>query len=174
MRKMSKQWTVRLGALTLAAALCGTGAVLAAGDENDPLVTLSYLEQTAIPQVVERVERSTADKQRALEKALEEQIEQYRQQTVQGGGAQAGYVLVDLADGQVLHMEVGCEALLRVGGLQVSAADSPALIDLSSGGAVEPGAWLEKNHLYLSTIQGRSLVASGAVKVLVRGSYTVG
>ena len=38
-------------ALTL---LCSGAALAATGDKNDPLVTLSYLEQTALPGVVSR------------------------------------------------------------------------------------------------------------------------
>ena len=51
MKKWSKQWTIRAGALALATACLGAGVALAAGgDENDPLVTLSYLQQQALPQ----------------------------------------------------------------------------------------------------------------------------
>ena len=50
----------------------------------------------------------------------------------------------------------------------------PALIDLTSGGTVDSGASLTKNHLYMSTIEGRTLTASAnTVKLLVRGGYAV-
>ena len=64
--------------------------------------------------------------------------------------------------------------LLRVGSASVRADSSPALIDLSDGGTADSGAALEKNHLYMSTIEGRTLTAdAGTVKLLVRGGYTV-
>ena len=48
----------------LALALLCTGAALAAnGDKSDPLVTLSYLEQTALPGVVSQVETKAAQRQ---------------------------------------------------------------------------------------------------------------
>ena len=72
-----------------------------------------------------------------------------------------------------MSLEVGCEVLLRIGTATVQADSSPALIDLSAGGTVNKGASLEKNHLYMSTIAGRTLTASGDVKLLVRGSYSV-
>ena len=78
-----------------------------------------------------------------------------------------------MSDGQVMRLEVGCEVLLRVGGVTVQADSSPALIDLSSGGTVNSGAALTRNHLYLSTIEGRTLTASGTVKILVRGGYSI-
>ena len=48
MKKPDKRLYFRLGALALTAVLLGTGAALAAGDQSDPLVTLSYLNQTAL------------------------------------------------------------------------------------------------------------------------------
>lgn len=176
MKRMDKRWTIWLGALTLSAALLGSGAALAAGGgQNDPLVTLSYLNQTAIPQVVKQVEDKVAARQKELEQALADQINQYKQQGGQGGGAvNATYTLVTMSSGQVMSLDVGCEVLLRVGNAEVRADSSPALIDLSSGGTVNTGVSLTKNHLYMSTIEGRTITASAStVKLLVRGGYSV-
>lgn len=176
MKQNDGKWAVRAGALALTIACLGAGAALAAtGDKNDPLVSLSYLNQTAIPQVVEQVEANTARRQAELEQALGQQIDQYVIQGGQSGGsAGAGYTLVTMASGQTMTMEVGCEVLLRVGSAHVTSADEPALVDISAGGTVGSGTYLVKNHLYLSTIAGRTLTAEGAsVKLLVRGGYTV-
>ena len=79
-----------------------------------------------------------------------------------------------LSRGQVLRPDVGCELLLRVGTASVQAGGSPALIDLSSGGTINSGTSLTKNHLYMSTIEGRTVTATAAtVKILVRGGYAV-
>lgn len=178
MKKSNKQWTIRLGALALTALCLGTGAALAAGgDQSDPLVTLSYLNETAIPQVVKQVESSTATRQAELQQSFQSQINQYLLQAGQGGqggGSSAGYTLVTMTSGQVMHLDVGCEVLLRIGSATVQSSDSPALIDLTGGGTVGSGTSLTKNHLYMSTIEGRTLTATaGTVKVLVRGGYTV-
>ena len=174
MRHNGKKWMIRLGAGALAAGCLVMGAALAAGDQDDPLVTLSYLNQTAIPQIVEQVEDRTAQRQEELEESFRTQLSQYQQGGQGGGSASAGYTLVTLAQGQGMRLEVGCEVLLRVGSASVQADGSPALIDLSTGGTVNSGASLEKNHLYMSTIEGRTLSADTAtVKVLVRGGYTV-
>ena len=42
-----------------------------------------------------------------------------------------------------------------------------------SGGTLENGQALVKNHLYMATIAGRGFTAQDAVKVMVRGEYTV-
>lgn len=176
MKRLDKRWTIRLGALALAAALLGTGAALAAGgDQNDPLVTLSYLNQTAVPQIVKQVEDRTALKQKELEQTFTEQINLYRQTggSSSGTAGSASYTLVTMSSGQVMSLEVGCEVLLRVGAVTVKADSSPALVDLSAGGTVGNNASLTHNHLYMSTIAGRSLTASGTVKILVRGGYSV-
>lgn len=178
MKRPDKRWTIRLGALALSAVLLGTGAALAAGgDQSDPLVTLSYLNQTAIPQIVKQVEEKTAAKQKELEQKLAAQISQYIQQGGQGTGTPSGgsasYTLVSMSNGQTMSLGVGCELLPRIGTLTVKANTAPALIDLSTGGTVNSGAALTKNHLYMATITDRTLTASGDVKLLVRGSYSI-
>ncbi|NBI10076.1 hypothetical protein D1641_08590 [Colidextribacter sp. OB.20] len=178
MKKLDKRWTIRLGALGLSAALLGTVAALAAGGgQADPLVTLSYLNETALPQLVEQVEEKASQRQEELEQSFARQIELYKRETGQTGssgtGASAGYTLVTMSSGQTMSLQVGCEVLLRVGAASVQADGNPALIDLTSGGTINAGASLTKNHLYMSTIEGRTLTASGTVKLLVRGGYSV-
>lgn len=177
MRKLDKRWTIRLGSLALTAALLGTSAALASGGgQTDPLVTLSYLNQTAVPQIVQQVEAKTAARQTELEQEFSAKLQQYRQEAGQGvpSAGSASYALVTMSQGQTMTLEVGCEVLLRVGTATVKAGESPALIDLSSAGTIDSGAPLAKNHLYLSTIAGRAITASGGtVKVLVRGGYAL-
>ena len=174
MKKMSKQWTVRLGALTLAVACLGTVAAQAAGgDRDDPLVTLSYLNETALPQVVKQVEERSAVLQQELKEDFAQLLEQ-QPAGGQGGSSGASYTLVTLSSGQTMALEVGCEVLLRVGSATVHANTSPALIDISTGGEVGSGTSLTKNHLYMATIPDRTLTAgSGDVKLLVRGGYSI-
>ena len=149
MKKMDKRWTIRLSALALSAVLLGTVAALATGgDQTDPLITLRYLNQTAL------------------------------QQSGQGGGTTSGspasFTLVTLRSGQTMSLGVGCELLPRIGTVMVQSNTAPALIDLSAGGTVNSGTALTQNHLYMATIIDRTLTASGGeAKLLVRGSYTV-
>lgn len=178
MKKLDKRWTIRLGAAALSAVMLGTVAALAAGgDQADPLVTLSYLNQTAIPQIVKQVEEQTAAKQKELEEKLAAQVSQYLAQAGTGGGTSssgsASFTLVSLSGGQVMSLDVGCEILPRIGTVTVKANTSPALIDTSTGGTVNSGAALTANHLYMATIPDRTLTASGDVKLLVRGSYSI-
>jgi len=92
-------------------------------------------------------------------------------------GSAAGsdtYVLVTLSAGQTMALDVGCELMLRVGTATVNAATAPALIDVTTGGSINSGASLEKNHLYMATIADRTLTPTAdTVKLLVRGGYSV-
>lgn len=176
MKERNKQWAIRVGAVSLAVACLGAGAAMAAsGDQNDPLVTLSYLNQTAIPQVVKQVEENTAAYQKELEKSFASQIEQYKAGSTSGSTGAASYTVITLTQGQVMTLDIGCEVLLRVGTATVKAADGGiALIDLSAGGTVNGGTSLTKNHLYMASLTDRTVTATaGTVKLLVRGGYTL-
>ena len=175
--KKNKRWTALTAALALTV-LCAGAALAAGGDQDDPLVTLSYLEQTALPGVVQEVETKSAARQAELEQALVGQIDQYKQEVsalaASGSAGSASYTLVTLTSGQTMSLEVGCEILLRVGTVKVNANTNPALIDASTGGTVNGGASLTKNHLYMATIPDRTLTPTAAtVKLLVRGGYSI-
>ena len=58
MKQRKTAWTIRLSALLLAGlCLCGGTALAAGGDQDDPLITLSYLTRTVTPDILEQVER---------------------------------------------------------------------------------------------------------------------
>lgn len=172
-----RRLTVLACALALAVG-CAGAALAAGGDQDDPLITVSYLQQTAIPDVVAQVEEKAAARQEELKKELEQQIAQYKEDVASmggtGSGGNASYTLVTLSRGQTMYLNVGCEVLLRIGSATVNAATSPALIDVSTGGSINGGASLTQNHLYMATIPDRTLTPTAdTVKLLVRGGYSV-
>ena len=165
-----------LTVLTAFAALAG-----GVGSQDDPLVTLSYLNDTFTTQVLEKVDKALETRSAALRQELELQISQ-REQALRGqlpggtpGEGSVSYVAVELAAGQSLRGEAGCEVLLRSGSAVCGAtgASVPGLVDTTSGGSVNGGGALQPNHLYLMT-EAREVTASTAVTILVRGPYTVG
>ena len=172
-----RRLTVLACALALAVG-CAGAALAAGGDQDDPLITVSYLQQTAIPDVVAQVEEKAAARQEELKKELEQQIAQYKEDVASmggtGSGGNASYTLVTLSRGQTMYLNVGCEVLLRIGSATVNAATSPALIDVSTGGSINGGDSLTQNHLYMATIPDRTLTPTAdTVKLLVRGGYSV-
>lgn len=178
----------------LRAALCLllVGTVLAAfvaiaadvGSQADPLVTLSYLNDTFLGQIMDKVDEKLTKRNESLQEELEREISQAERELLgqlggssvsPSGGMAAGYTAVELASGQTLYGTAGCEVMLRSGSAScVSAnASTPGLVDSTTGGSINNGTALTKDHLYLMTAE-RGVKASGAVTLLVRGEYTIG
>ena len=153
------RWLLRAVVLLALSAALMSGASLAAeaGSAQDPLVTLSYLNDTFFNSIMERVDQKIA------------------QRTGQAvPGSSASFTVVTLSEGQTLTGGVGCEVMLRVGSAVCVSPSDPGLIDETAGTTLGSGASLVQNHLYMMTIDGRGVRASGgAAKVLARGSYSV-
>lgn len=87
--------------------------------------------------------------------------------------APSTFALVKLKAGQTLTAKVGCEALLRIGSAKCVSSGTPGLIDMTTGGDLAGGKALEKNHLYLCTVDGRGIKATSDITLLVRGPYSI-
>ena len=180
-----KKKTFRTAACLLLAAVVLTAfAALAsggAGSQGDPLVTLSYLNDTFLSQALEKVDKALEDRGTRLRGEIDQQIAQREQELrgqLSGSGSPdapvSAYTAVTLSAGQTLSGEAGCEVLLRSGSA-VCVADSasgPGMVDATSGGSVNGGGVLQANHLYLMPAPA-GVRASGEATVLVRGSYSV-
>ena len=153
------------------------GVAVAAGQQgskNDPLVTLSYLEQQAIPAILEQVDDKVADKQTQLEQKLAAVVDGYVtevEKTLSGGSG--SFQIVSLKAGQTVVGTEACEFLLRAGPAVCVSDTAPGLIDTTSGSTLAGGQNLSANHLYLATIDGRGVKASTDVTIMVRGGYTI-
>ena len=152
------RWYLRL--LTLLV-LCGLNVTISAaaeaGSSGDPLVTLSYLNETFMDSIMERVDQKIEARNAQL--------------GVSTGTAASTFAVVTLTSGQVLTGDVGCE---RVGTAACVSPSTPGLIDESAAATLNNGGALVQNHLYMMTVEGRGVRATAATtKLLVRGSYTV-
>lgn len=176
------KWLPRLAAGVLVTSTL-LGVALATGQQgtqNDPLVSLSYLNQKATPAILAQVDTKISEQSQTLTAQLNDLIKSYTKQmedklaSAPGGDVQsAAFTVVDVAAGQRLTAGVGCELMLRVGSAVCFTDTPPGFIDMTTGGTLENGQALVKNHLYMATIAGRGFTAQDAVKVLVRGEYTV-
>jgi len=159
------RWIARLLVLlVLAAALNATvSAAAEVGTSTDPLVTLSYLNDTYLNTILSKVDSKIAARNTELTAKLGT-----------SSGTASSFTLVSLSKGQVLTGGVGCEVLLRVGTAACTATSAPGLIDETTGGSINNGAALTANHLYMATIENRGVKATAAsVKLLVRGTYSI-
>ena len=177
-----KDRKIRFCAAAMAAVCLTVGAAVAAGEgtQAEPLITLSYLNQTAIPAVLEQVDGKAQAYQEELAGKLDQAIQQYTAQMEELVGDQsaqqhaATYTVVTLKKDQQLNMDIGCEVMLRIGTAQCVSPSAPGLINTTTGSTINDGNGLEVNHLYMATITGRAIKATAnTTKVLVRGGYTI-
>lgn len=162
-----KQTKWKIAAAVACACLLATAAYAAGGSQSDPLVTLSYLDQVYNGKVQAMVDKTVDARKAELEQALDEAL-------AGQSGTGAVFSVVTLQKGQTLTGSVGCEVMLRVGSAVCAGTDSVGLIDTTAGSVLAGGGALAPNHLYMVTIEPRSVsAASSTVKVLVRGPYSV-
>ncbi len=120
-----------VSATVLTLTVAATGG---AGTSSDPLVTLSYLNEKFLPQILSEVDKKAAAREQELSRKLTEQVRSETKAFEQkyggtsgsaSGGTAASFTLVTLNKWQILYMGVGCEAMLRTGsGVCVAAASA--------------------------------------------------
>lgn len=199
-----KKWKA-ITSVALLAVLVAAGFIAIAaeyGTSDDPLVSLSYINNVLSPQISRKVDEIIAEKTEDIENRinsvngeLDDKLSEYASKSAEeiatdafvasvaekvaakvpasSGGSSAVFTLVKLSPGQTLTSKVGCEILLRIGSASCVSSGSPGLIDMTTGGELAGGSELAKNHLYLCTVDGRGVKASNAVTLMVRGGYTV-
>ncbi len=153
MRKRSwRTWA----ACACLAAVTATGVAVAAGtqgSQSDPLVTLSYLNDVVIPDLLrqadERIDAKTA--------GLTGQA---------AAGSESVFAAVKAAAGKTVTLHAGTQLILREG----AAANTDGLVDLTDGA----GMWgaLTANHLYIATADGQTVTVSADALFLIQGRYT--
>ena len=164
------RWVLRLVSLLAISCVLSTTVSLAAeaGSTGDPLVTLSYLNDTFLGNIQSAVDQKIA--------ARNSQIVQQLGGSVSTGGTSTAstFTVVTLSNGQTLTGQIGCEVMLRVGSAVCVSFSAPGLIDETAASTLNNGGGLVQNHLYMMTIENRGVKATAATtKLLVRGSYTI-
>ncbi len=181
MKKKTMKWAA---ALALVLVVTGVSAYATAGGKNDPLVSLSYLNEVFMDTVTEKVQQIIRSRDSELKEEFSEEIAAAEREIAAEYGSEGSnfpgdyetttFVVVTLEKGQTLVGMTGCELMLRVGSASCVADSSPGLVDTTAGSTLAGGKALSANHLYMATVDGRGVVAaSDTVKVLVRGPYTI-
>ncbi len=202
-----KNWKAITSVLLLAALVTAGFIAIAAeyGTSDDPLVSLSYINNVLAPEISAKVDEIIAEKTGSMSGELESKISAFNSEldgkiaeytsrsadeivndafvasvaekvaakVPSQGTPSSTFTLVKLNSGQTLTAKVGCEVLLRIGTAKCVSSGSLGLIDISTGGELAGGSSLEKNHLYLCTIDGRGVKATSNITILVRGQYTI-
>jgi hypothetical protein len=178
-----KKLLITLGVIVAVAFISGVSILGATtfGTTNDPLVTLSYLTQKLKPQIMAEVSAEISAAQASLQPSLDAKVNEFKANIDAKLGASPGtttesdtFTLVTLSKNQTLSCAVGTELLLRIG-TATATGSAPALVDSTTGSTLSSGGALAANHMYMVTIQDNGIKATtNTVKVLVRGTYTVG
>ena len=163
------RWFLRMIVLLLLSGLLNMTVTIAAGvgTDQDPLVTLSYLNDTFLGDILEKVDQKIAARNSQIAQQLSGEI-------TSGSGVASPFTVGTLSNGQVLTGDIGCEVMLRVGTASCVSPSNPGLIDETSATTLNNGGALVQNHLYMMTIEGRGVKATAATtKLLVRGGYSI-
>lgn len=175
--------------LRTAACLMLVGTVLAAfmaiatevGSQGDPLVTLSYLNETFMNQILAKVDEKLAVRNDGLKTELNDRISEAERELLRQlggsfgtstGGSATTFTAVTLTKGQTLLATPGSEMMLRSGSATCYFEGS-GLVDNTEGKITGPGGALQLNHLYMVTDHS-GVTADSDVLLLVRGDYTIG
>lgn len=153
--KLTK-WAPRAACALLALTLIAGGAALASGNQGsqqNPLVTLSYLNEVVVPEILKQVDEKLNAKTRNLQ------------------AAQSAFAVVELPAGKTVTLSAGSQLLVRSGKL----ASANALVDMTDGTTWNSdGSGMKANHLYIATGEGQKVTAVTAATVMVQGEYTLG
>lgn len=149
-----RKWTQYLasGLLVLTTLVVAAIAAGTQGSQSDPLVTLSYLNEKVLPNILKQVDQK-----------VEEGTKELREQLEKNG--QASFQTAEVAKGKTVTLGAGSQLLLRSG----TASCTDGLIDLTTGEAV----WgeLSLNHLYIATSDTQKVTVAEKATVMVLGSY---
>ncbi len=141
------------------AALIGLTAVAVIatpGDGNDPIVTLSYINDTVIPSLKEYVDSKIASAPQTPT------------------GSSSSYNLVNVKAGQKIIGSEGTEFVLRMGSGTIVATANGGVADLTDGTDLADGSPIPANHNLLSPKNdSRGLHMSTDGILLIKGTYTV-
>lgn len=181
------------------AMLFGAGVLAAAagaGSQEDPLVTLSYLTDVAVPQASAKIDSVIASEKAKITADIEKKFETLRGEISAGGGsgsltqeniAQITNAVIDkvgasqggatwsevsLEAGTTVVLGNGADAILRSGAANCYGASGTGLINISSGETISAGKPAAANNLYNSPADGRGFTATSAAKFIIRGSFT--
>ncbi len=152
---MKRKWKIGIAVLCAAVVLTAGFAAAAAGSQDDPLITLSYLKNVFTGQVQTMVDEAVSAGQAQNQASMDAAIQAWDvkvSEAVQNAMNEqvkvepASFVTVSMASGKTVTLGAGCEVIARSGEPVCSAN----LIDQTSGTTLKAGEKLTVNHLYLA------------------------
>ena len=173
-------------ALLLAAALALGAVVFAAqaySSADDPLISLSYINDVLLPQIVELIQKNNRGEDiggavvtTPAETTVTEPPVEYPDGTEHTDGR---YAVVQVGAGETLYASVyACEVIVRAGDTAVLSPftvkyEEQGLSDTTEGKELYNGESIPKNHtILIPSDDGRGVsVGEGGAWLMVRGDY---
>ena len=144
---MRKKFFQALLVCTAVVMLAGAVALAVPGAQDDPVVTLSYIENV-----------------------FWNKVQQYIDQCV----SSTRFGVVSVAGGSTVICEEGTELILRMGTAAVIATEKGGLSDVTAGEDIRNGEPMPSNHQLIVPVgDGRGFKATSDVIVLLKGQYKV-
>ncbi len=130
----------------------------APGTDDDPLISLSYIEDVLIPKIEQYVESKLAG--------------------LSAGGTEQGtanaFIVVEAKQGDEIICSAGAELILRMGKAEIIATEKGGLADTTAGYDLANGTEMPANHLLIVPVgDGRGLKAQTDIIVMIKGDYNV-
>ncbi len=150
----------------LTVAIGGTALAATQGSQEDPLLTLSYLDKVLRPQLETKVDEAVERNKTELARQLTEAVAGYEKrvdETLATAGAGA-FQTKSLSRGESFAPGAGRELLLTSG----SATAVGTLTDTTAGKSVSAGTALELAHLYVTADAAGGCKATAAATVMSR------
>lgn len=125
----------------------GAGHMFAApGDENDPVVTLSYLESVLLPSLSQQIEQKTAPQ----------------------------FNVIEVEKGMSVICEAGTELILRKGAATIISTEKGGLANVTLGVDLMNGMPVPSNSLLIVPLSdGRGVMADDNLILMIKGVYTI-
>ncbi len=164
MRK--KRWIILATVVLAVALLCGLAVMTQGAPAEDPMVTLSYLNQNFKTEIMTAAEQYGQTAGTSLENTLKGHISAFTAKLTAPtipNAAVSAYETVNLASGQTYAVPANAQILMVSGTAMISAA---AVSDTTAGTAVAKGGTLQANHLYIATADFELTATADAVLLI--------
>ena len=133
-----------------------------AGSSNDPLISLSYIENTLKPQLEKYIDSKIG--------SMGNSYDDYEQSYSSGDK----FTVVNFSKGDRIICDAGTEVILRMGQGVVIATQKGGLADTTAGYDLADGALMPSNHLLIVPVgDGRGMLATSDGIIMVKGGYSI-
>lgn len=169
---MNKKQKALIAAVLLTATTLYAADARSAGTTEDPLVTKSYVDKILTGLNVggntSQLEAKIAEQEQLII-ALSEEIQKLKE------GESSTYEVVLVEEGQTIYGHKGTEMIVRAGEGTIVASNAGGIQDVTAGSDINAGVVAPRYHLLITPRDdGRGLLATKKLTVMVRGGYSIG